>query len=104
MRIEPGKYPGGEKPLAAMLCPGEKCDPDGTRAGMGSDRAADGGNRKVRYLPFPQCLAVGNIFLQQAVVKTGIAEHKRKGKVDAVCFIDFLDQHVIAVFGTAGLP
>jgi len=38
----------------------------------------------------------------RSICKTGVAQKNGQGKINAACFLDFLNQKIVALLGAAG--
>ena len=70
---------------------------------MGSDHAAYGRVADLVQVAFPDMTAVLNIFLQQRVGDSAIAQENRPTKVNTAGLVNFLNEQIVSHFRAPGL-
>ena len=69
---------------------------------MGSHHAPHHPDRQIRTVFRPESRGIRDIFLQQPVAETRIAQQQRLAEIHTAGLADFLDQQIVSLFGTPG--
>ena len=93
--------PGGESALSLWVFT-EKCDGNRAGTGVGADDAAYHGGAQQIGATFPKVAGVFDIFFQQMVRKTGVAQQQRAGEIYPTGLFNLLYQQIVALPGATG--